>query len=73
MNLFLSLILNFSWEVDNVVLISACLTKSETYWVKFSKFASPVATMSESRKDRAASYQVSVSALTRTLIFSDSF
>lgn len=43
MSLFLSLILNYSWEVDNVVLISACLMKSETSWVKFSKFASPVA------------------------------
>lgn len=42
-SLFLSLILNYSWEVDNVVLISACLMKSETSWVKFSKFASPVA------------------------------
>lgn len=40
MSLFLSLILNYSWEGDSVVLISACLMKSETYWDKFSKFAS---------------------------------
>lgn len=70
----LSLILNYSWEVDSVVPISACLMESETYWVKFSKFASPVAMMSVSRKDRLASHQVkkgklSVEALTRTLIF----
>lgn len=58
MSLFLSLILNYSWEVDNIVLISACLMKSETYWAKFSKFTSPVAMMSVSRKDRMASPQV---------------
>lgn len=58
MSLFLSLILNYSWEVDSVVLISACLMRSETYWVKFSKFASPVAMMTVSRKDRMASHQV---------------
>lgn len=58
MSLFLSLILNCVWEVDNAVLISACLMKSEAYRVKFSKFASPVAMMTVSRKDRMASHQV---------------
>lgn len=54
-SLFLSLILNYSWELDN---ISACLMKSEAYWVKFSKFASPVAMTAVSRQDRMASHQV---------------